>query len=216
MTLNSRPLTYVSSDDLDEALTPSHLMCGFRVLSLPDVSITHDYDNYTPRVSKGDLTRRMRHLNKVLTDFWSRWRTEYLLELREAHRFYPHQKGIDSRICVGDVVLVHDENLPRGLWRLGRVEQLMVGTDGNVRGAAVRVVSKGQNVTIVNRPIQRLYPLEFSVQEAAGISRGSTDEPHTDGTPNIVSHPENEQRSGGPRRRAFHQAQDRLRDWCKI
>ena len=51
MTLNSRPLTYVSSEDLEEPLTPSHLICGFRVLSMPDSFITPDQDYYTPKVS---------------------------------------------------------------------------------------------------------------------------------------------------------------------
>ena len=32
--INSRPLSYVSSDDLEEPLTPSHLLTGRRVLSL--------------------------------------------------------------------------------------------------------------------------------------------------------------------------------------
>ena len=34
--LNLRPLTYVSSEDMEEPLTPSHLMIGYRVMSLPD------------------------------------------------------------------------------------------------------------------------------------------------------------------------------------
>ena len=33
--LNSRPLTYVSTEDLEEPLTPSHLICGRRILSVP-------------------------------------------------------------------------------------------------------------------------------------------------------------------------------------
>lgn len=34
--LNSRPLSYVSMDNLEEPLTPSHLLTGRRILSLPD------------------------------------------------------------------------------------------------------------------------------------------------------------------------------------
>ena len=34
--VNSRPLTYVSSSDLEEPITPSHLLIGRRVLNLPD------------------------------------------------------------------------------------------------------------------------------------------------------------------------------------
>ena len=37
-TLNSRLLTYVSSNDPEEPLTPSHLMYGRRILSLPEVT----------------------------------------------------------------------------------------------------------------------------------------------------------------------------------
>ena len=33
--LNSRPLTYVSTEDLEEPLTPSHLICERRILSVP-------------------------------------------------------------------------------------------------------------------------------------------------------------------------------------
>lgn len=36
MIINSRPLTYQSSEDAEEPLTPSHLLLGYRVLSLPD------------------------------------------------------------------------------------------------------------------------------------------------------------------------------------
>ena len=34
--LKSRLLSYVSSEDIDEPLTPSHLIVGWRLLSVPD------------------------------------------------------------------------------------------------------------------------------------------------------------------------------------
>ena len=140
MTLNSRPLSYVSSEDLEEPLTPSHLLCGHRVLSLPDPVV--DGEEAIQSTSRHDVTRRV---SKILTDFWRRWRTEYLLELRDAHRHFKLAKGADRSISVGDVVVIHDENLPRGLWRLGKVEELMIGGDGNVRCAVVRIASRGHS-----------------------------------------------------------------------
>ena len=46
--INSRPLTYVSSEDLEEPLTPSHLLVGCRILSLPDdLCYIEDGDEFT-------------------------------------------------------------------------------------------------------------------------------------------------------------------------
>ena len=55
---------------------------------------------------------------------------------------------------------VYDEGHPRGLWRLGRIEELILGADGKIRGVRVKVVSKGGQVKIIQRPIQHIYPLE--------------------------------------------------------
>ena len=42
-----------------------------------------------------------------------------------------------THIATGDVVIVHNESLPRGLWKLGRIQEVIPGTDGLPRCALV-------------------------------------------------------------------------------
>ena len=84
----------------------------------------------------GDLTRRLKHLKKTVDDFW--WRTAQV------------------NAAIGDIVIVHDDQHPRGLWKLGRIEKLLPGADGNVRGAFIRLRSKGRSSVL--KRLLRLYP----------------------------------------------------------
>uniref|UniRef100_A0A1X7SFL0 DUF5641 domain-containing protein n=1 Tax=Amphimedon queenslandica TaxID=400682 RepID=A0A1X7SFL0_AMPQE len=105
----------------------------------------------------------MKYLNFTLDQFWMRWKKEYLLELREGHRY--HSTGVcGEQINVGDVVVVYDSDKHRGFWKLGVVEQLIVGRDNESRGAVVRVHKKGHKSTLLKRPVQRLYPIEMNCQ----------------------------------------------------
>ena len=128
---------------MEEPLTPSHLIAGRRIWSLPDhlCRVPEDEEfGSGPEV----LTKRARHLNRTLDRFWSRWRKEYLVELREAHR--QHNGHADQpKIAVDDVVIVHSKDDPRGFWKLGRVKQLTIGRDDKVRGAVVKVSGKGRH-----------------------------------------------------------------------
>ena len=126
--LNSRPISYVSTEDLDEPLTPSHLLMGFRVLSLPDpprLDIEDpDYDE-----SPSELTHRMKHFLTTVQNFWKRWKTEYLHELREHHRTQRIDCGDREAVKEGEIVVVFDESHPRMLWRLGKIESVIHSTD---------------------------------------------------------------------------------------
>ena len=156
--LNCRPLSYVSSEDSKEPPTPSHLLCGHRIMSLPDNRSSGAEDSDTD-VQPQDLDRRMRHLSNVMKIFWKRWSNEYLLELRNSHRNVT-QHSSDRVVSIGDVIIVHDEDQPRGKWRIGKVEALVKASDGQVRGAVVRVKNKAGRRTKLRRPVQRLYPVE--------------------------------------------------------
>ena len=102
--LTSRPLTYMSSDDVKEPLTPSHLMTGGRLLSIPDEIVVAKEE--TSEVSL--LTRRHRYLLLLLSHFWRRWKREYGVELQEHHRGMKRTSNGRS-IKQGDIVSVMQE-----------------------------------------------------------------------------------------------------------
>ena len=59
-------------------------------------------------------------------------------------------------------MIVHEEALPHWFWRLARVKELIVGRDGQTRGATVSVASKNRRFTSLNRRYNCSYPLEIS------------------------------------------------------
>ena len=132
--VNSRPLSYVSPDDMEEPLTPSHLLIGRRAMSLPDglcySRVTEDDAEITPTF----LIKRLKYLNATLDRLWKRWRGEYPLELRENHHC-SSGNTVHKTISVGDIVIVHSDSKRRGFWKLAKV--VVVGHDGKVRGAVL-------------------------------------------------------------------------------
>ena len=152
-TVNSRPLTYVYDEIESEALTPMHFIHGRRIQGMPDE--VKDEDD----VSESGLIRRYRYLARLKKHFWNRWQKEYLVDLREHHRRTGKDEKSDEA-KVGDVVLVQQDGVKRGLWKLGRIEERIVSKDGCVRGCKVRVMTKGKPVHL-NRPLQKLFPLEL-------------------------------------------------------
>ena len=102
-------------------------------------------------------------MSSTLAHFWARWRKEYLANLREFHK-NKRVRQSKSVIQVGDVVTVYEEGKKRNEWKLAVVEELVRGRDGIVRGAKIRVITKGKIVRI-SRPVQRLYPIEVRADE---------------------------------------------------
>lgn len=153
-TINNRPLTYNYDGPSEEVLTPAHLVYGRRINSLPDEAIVEEED--------ASCGLRYRYLSKKLEHFWKRWHDEYLVGLREFHKCKVGKGG--KSVEVGDVVTVFEEGKKRGEWKMGVVVRLVKGRDGVVRGADVRVITKGRP-KILGRPIQKLCPIEVRCKE---------------------------------------------------
>ena len=95
-------------------MTPSHFLIGRRVLSIP-YGAGIDKNDPEFDVSPVDLTRRMSHLNGLLNQFWKRWKSEYLLELQDCHRYNTGNPNARP-VAIRDVVLVHDNLDVYGDW----------------------------------------------------------------------------------------------------
>ena len=196
-TLNDRPITCVSSNIGDEEpLTPSHLLYGRRITSLPfDHGITSE-DLTDPDYGDGsDVGRRVKMQELILQRFWNRWRHEYLTSLREFHNTTGTNK---QSIKKGEVVLVHDDT-HRSTWKLAVIESLIEGGDGLVRAANIRT-----STGCTNRPITKLYPMEVSanVKNQEGPSRHNTNDQAANNS------------NSRPRRAAASNALRRISDWA--
>ena len=159
--VNSRPLTYMEEDNVTEPLTPSHLLTGRNIMK-------HPVATARPRICHLDLVNRTRYLQQLMILFWNKFRKCYLAELREHHMHQSKRIKTDTNasLAVDDVVVIKDDDFsPRSSWRIGRVDSLIQGRDGMVRGGVIATVSKDGKRGKMTRPVQKLIPLEVRPNE---------------------------------------------------
>ena len=147
--INNRPLTHIYTDSTELPLTPSQLVFSR--------NLNHSSLSESPVNVEIDIYEHREKLTNIINHFWHRWRTEYVTNLRE----YQKLRSLNNNspyIKVNDVVLIHDDNAPRHLWRIGRVIELIKSkSDNEVRGASVKVPRTGRTV---QRPTNKLIPIE--------------------------------------------------------
>ena len=143
--INGRPITKCSDDARDELpLTPNHLLIMSDNASLPCGSFSNSY------------RKQWHHVQMLATAFWQRWLREYLPLLQTRQKW--HRKRDD--LTVGDLVLIVDEQAPRGNWPLGVVTGVNEGRDGLVR--SVRMRSRNKEVV---RPVTKVVFLEGDIAD---------------------------------------------------
>ena len=124
--INDRPLTPPSSDPMDlEPLTPSKLLLLKPNLCLPP-GVFDKRDQYVRKWYK-----QAQYLADI---FWNRWLREYLPTLQARQKWTTHKRNLKA----GDLVLIVDERVPRGMWPLGQVIKTIADKDGDVRSAEVK------------------------------------------------------------------------------
>ena len=150
--INSRPLTYLSEENI-EAITPFHLLHGRNIAVGGHSLLKQD--------STWNLTNRVKYIRMIIEQFWKRFYNEYTVALRE-RMMYDKTKRNEEKLSIGDVVIIREDRItPRSKWKHGRVDELLTGRDGVVRGAILTTNTNGKNIKL-SRPLQRLIPLEVS------------------------------------------------------
>ena len=141
--INSRPLTYIGDDIRDgRIITPALLAIGR--------DLEHLLDN-PPKKADVSLSERYRYQQRLQNHFWSRWLREYLPRLTVRQKWTRGEIPLKEN----DVVLISEDNLPRGKWRIGKVIQTYPRKDDRVRTVKLQT-KKG----IINRPVEKLHLLE--------------------------------------------------------
>ncbi|XP_076684107.1 uncharacterized protein LOC143377074 [Andrena cerasifolii] len=137
--LNSRPLVPASDNDDDIALTPAHFVTGAPPLALPPLASA---------TGPASLRARWELVQRMRDHFWRRWRPDYL------HSLQPRRKWTNPgrSLCVGDVVVLKDDDSPPAQWRLGRVSRAHPGPEGRVRVVTVRT-AQGESLKPVTRVV---------------------------------------------------------------
>lgn len=143
--VNSRPLTKLSEDPSDpNPLTPNHLLILREGDFLPNVGCVSDA-----------YRKRWRFVQHIASQFWKRFVKEYLPELNKRSKW----TDLKSNLRVGELVIIAERGMPRGVWPLGRVVKVFPGRDGFVRSAIIKT-----RASEFCRPITQVIRLELDVE----------------------------------------------------
>ena len=153
--INNRPLTFIYNELTEQPLTPNHLIYGRQL------ERSNNLPNNVP--NKVGVVKQYDHVNNLITHYWNRWSNEYLVGLRE-YRQKPYKNNRNKNIKINDVVLILNDKPPRATWKFERITKLRNSNDGHIRGATVVVHSNGR-LSVLNRPVNKLIPIELSIDE---------------------------------------------------
>ena len=144
MTVNSRPLTFVSLEHVDqEAITPNHFLLGSSNRAKPFCN-----------PEKIDYRMNLRQSEHFANMFWRRWVKEMLpTRGKWSQKVKP--------IAVDDIVLIVDEYAERNTWLKGRVVEVVMAKDGQVCRAKVQTCNG-----ILERPAVKLAVLDVGNLQA--------------------------------------------------
>ncbi|UYV84704.1 hypothetical protein LAZ67_X003142 [Cordylochernes scorpioides] len=124
--INSRPLTYFSSDPTDEdSLIPNRFLRG-----------ANDAGPSIPKLIEAnnrELREQWKRAQRLTNEFWIKWTRDYIPKLITGSKWH-HQT---EPIRTGDLVFLVYELHPSNMWKRGFVSYVHFETDGQIRVATI-------------------------------------------------------------------------------
>jgi len=137
--VNKRPLSIVKDEHTgkDIPVTPAELMYGKQLDLLPDV-----------RPNKSTIPEAWKHRSILLGQFWKKFVKDYLISLQPRQKWHNIINPVPKP---NDVVLMRDDNLAKNEWRLARVEEVRMDSNGIPRYVVVSRPGKRPVLRHLNR-----------------------------------------------------------------
>ncbi|CAR99751.1 Protein CBG25357 [Caenorhabditis briggsae] len=182
-TINMRPLTYQTTDENIEPLTPTDFVFPQRRPSndLLILNTPQDFDDLP--LSKRSLAEDWQRLSSMTETFQRKWHQDYISVL-QARRDFSHPQGKTSSYQpeIGDIVLINQPSSKSTTWPLARILEV------KERSA---IVKNGKTKRIVEYPLKLLFPLERphtpDVQQSTDDSSSTPTADANDSVPNPTS-----------------------------
>ena len=120
------------------------------------------YEYVSKDFTENDGRSSSKRTAEIMCKFFQKFDNEYIVSLQERYFYNKTRFENKCRALVGDTVLVKEEIVPRMNWRKGKIDKLIFGNDGLVRGVELLAYqSKREKLTKIKRPVQLAIPIEL-------------------------------------------------------
>ena len=149
--VNSRPMTYLTSESDLEVITPNSFIYPSSNSNL-FLRIEGENPTLSELPSQYVLLQSLSNRNRLLKHFHELWNNAYLLSLYRESTKNSYEHRFENKIDVDDIILIR--HLP--FWMLSRVVEIFKGDDNTIRSANVK-----RDGSTKNNSINHLYLLEL-------------------------------------------------------
>lgn len=130
----------------DAKLTPNHLLASKTSVVLSPPRNFQRPDLYS--------SKRWRRVQYFTNQFWFRWQRDYFTLQYKRKKWNTLQRNSQ----VGDMVILHNDDLSRNRWPLAKITKVLPSKDGPVRKVQLLIKRNGMR-TMLERPINKLTSL---------------------------------------------------------